>query len=102
MADGEIDVSPSALKEHAQDVRGFMSGLDEAAGSAGEVMDINAFGIIGMTWAGILTNWTGTAQDFLKTTTEAGQHVADQLTRISDAYTNVDAANAKSFQAGAE
>jgi Excreted virulence factor EspC, type VII ESX diderm len=99
MADGQIEVTPEALHQHAADVKSFMADLDGASSSAGDDFDIQAFGLIGMSWSWILKNWTDSASGFLKTTTSAGEHVSDQLTTMATNYTDTETGNAQSFAA---
>jgi hypothetical protein len=98
MADGEIQVTPQALTQHAADVKSFMADLNSACSSAGDDFDIQSFGIIGESWSWILKNWTDSASSFLKTTTAAGEHVSEQLTKMSTAYVDTEQANAQSLQ----
>jgi hypothetical protein len=96
MAEG-IEVSPQALTRHAQDVRAFMGYIDDAANSAGDDFDVQAFGIIGMSWSWILKNWTDSAQNFVKQAAGAGHHVADQVAEMATTYQHTDDAGRKSF-----
>jgi uncharacterized protein YukE len=95
--EGQIEVTPEALHQHASDVKNFMEDLNSASASAGDDFDVQAFGIIGMSWSWILKNWTDSAANFLKTTTSAGEHVSDQLTKMATNYTDTETANAQTF-----
>lgn len=96
MAD-EIDVTPEALTRHAEQVRTFMGYLDGAADSAGDDVDVQAFGIIGMSWSWILKNWTDSAQAFTRAATAAGHHVADQVAGMATTYQDAETANGQAF-----
>lgn len=98
MADGQIEVTPEALNQHARDVKGFMAEINSAASSAGDDFDVQAFGVIGMSWSWILKNWTNSANNFIKTTTAAGDHVSEQLGNMSTAYTDTEQSNKQAME----
>lgn len=99
MPEGDgIDVSPQALHKHADDMRTFMGYMESASDSAGDTFNVEAFGVIGMSWSWILRNWTQDAKTFVQQATEAGHHVADQVSGMANAYTEQDTAGQKQFE----
>ncbi len=102
MANG-FEVSHAALDQHSQDIQTIMEQVSGAAGDAGSLWDPKAFGIIGESWAGILSIWTNAADQAIKTAVEAGHKVSNDVTAMNDNYkTNEDrvARNMNSISGG--
>src|ERR1700716_847472 len=96
MPEGDgYQISANELESHESDVRELMSNIQGATSGAFEPIDINAFGLIGSTWSWSLHYWTDAADGSIKQAVDAGNHVADQLKGMREAYTahDKDAAN---------
>ncbi len=90
-------ISPEELESHEHQVRELMGNIQGATSGAFEPVDINAFGLIGSTWSWSLHNWTGAADTSIKQAVEAGNHVADQLKAMREAYQEHDNHAANQF-----
>src|SRR5262245_46582392 len=98
MPDGEgYQISPEELESHEREVRELMSSIQGATSGAFEPVDINAFGAIGTLWSWSLHHWTGAADTSIKQAVQAGNHVADQLKAMREAYQEHDNAAADRF-----
>jgi hypothetical protein len=98
MPDGEgYQISPEELETHEHQVRELMSNIQGATSGAFEPVDINAFGLIGTTWSWSLQIWTGAADTSIKQAVAAGNHVADQLKAMREAYQEHDKGAADRF-----
>lgn len=85
MANG-FQISHASLDQHSQDISTIMEQISGAAGDAGSLWDPKAFGIIGESWAGILSIWTNAADTAIKTAVEAGHKVSDDVKKMNDNY----------------
>jgi hypothetical protein len=90
-------LSPAELESHEEDVRTLMSNIQGASNGAFQTTDINAFGVIGLTWSWALHHWTGAAENALKEAVGAGNHVADQLKAMRESHVENDQAAADRF-----
>jgi hypothetical protein len=90
-------LSPAELESHEEDVRTLMSNIQGASSGAFQTTDINAFGVIGLTWSWALHHWTGAAENAVKEAVGAGNHVADQLKAMRESHTQNDQAAADRF-----
>ena len=98
MPDGDgYQISPDELESHEHDVRELMSNIQGATSGAFEPFDINAFGLIGSTWSWSLHYWTDAADTSIKQAVDAGNHVADQLKEMREAYVAHDTEAASRF-----
>ena len=98
MPDGDgYQISPEELETHEHQVRELMSNIQGATSGAFEPVDINAFGLIGTTWSWSLQHWTGAADTSIKQAVEAGNHVADQLKGMREAYQEHDKTSESRF-----
>src|SRR3979490_3144791 len=87
MVDG-FQIDHASLDQHSQDIQTIMEQISGAAGDAGSLWDPKAFGIIGESWAGILSVWTNAADKAIKTAVEAGHKVAGDVRSMNDNYKN--------------
>src|SRR5689334_6972727 len=92
-----FQISPEELESHEEQVRELMSNIQGASSGAFETLDVNAFGVVGMTWSWALHHWTGAAEASLGQAVDAGNHVADQLKGMREAYQQHDEAAAARF-----
>ncbi len=90
-------LSPAELESHEEDVRTLMSNIQGASSGAFQTTDINAFGVIGLTWSWALHHWTGAAESAVREAVGAGNHVADQLKAMRESHTRNDQAAADRF-----
>ncbi|HEY8300363.1 MAG TPA: type VII secretion target [Jatrophihabitans sp.] len=93
----DIDVSPEAIKKHADEVDTFMQDLSAAVAQGTDLMDLRAFGIIGETWAGVLQLWTNTATELVNQSAWAGHSVAQALRDNAANYETSDQQHADHF-----
>jgi hypothetical protein len=98
MADG-FQIEHQSLDGHSQDVTQIMEQISEATQDAGSLWDPKAFGIIGESWAGILSIWTTSADRAIKNAVDAGHHVAEKVKSMNENYRQNEANAAKSFTA---
>ena len=87
MANG-FEVNHASLDQHSQDITTIMDQVSGASGDAGSLWDPKAFGIIGESWAGILSIWTDSADKAIKTAVEAGHKVSGDVKNMNDNYKN--------------
>ena len=87
MVDG-FQIDHASLDQHSQDITTIMDQVSGASGDAGSLWDPKAFGIIGESWAGILSIWTNAADTAIKTAVEAGHKVAGDVKAMNDNYKN--------------
>jgi hypothetical protein len=87
MANG-FEVNHASLDQHSQDITTIMDQVSGASGDAGSLWDPKAFGIIGESWAGILSIWTDAADKAIKTAVEAGHKVSDDVKKMNENYKN--------------
>lgn len=87
MANG-FEVNHASLDQHSQDITTIMEQVSGASGDAGSLWDPKAFGIIGESWAGILSIWTDAADKAIKTAVEAGHKVSDDVKKMNENYKN--------------
>ena len=90
-------LSPAELESHEEDVRTLMSDIQGASNGAFQTTDINAFGVIGLTWSWALQHWTGAADNAIRQAVGAGNHVADQLKAMRESSVAHDQAAADRF-----
>ena len=98
MTDGFL-VDHQSLDQHSQDIDQIMDQISEATGDAGSLWDPQAFGIIGESWAGILSIWTTSADKAIKTAVAAGKKVSDNVKSMNENYKNNDQNIAQGFNA---
>ncbi len=98
MADG-FQVDHQSLDQHSQDISQIMDQISEATGDAGSLWDPKAFGIIGESWAGILSIWTNSADKAIKNAVAAGQKVSDNVKSMNENYKTNENNVAQSFTA---
>lgn len=94
----DIDVSPGALRQHADEVDRFMDAISEAVSSGTSLADLRAFGLIGETWAQLLNIWISSATTLVSTSAEAGHSVAKSLRDNADDYERSDQQHAQNFR----
>ena len=82
-ADG-FQINHQSLEQHSQDIEQIMDQISEAAGDAGSLWDPQAFGIIGESWAGILSIWTNSADKAIKTAVAAGKVVSEHIKTMNE------------------
>lgn len=68
-----FQISPAELKTHEDEVRELMSNIQGASSGAFATLDVNAFGVVGLSWSWALHAWTGAAEDTLKQAVDAGR-----------------------------
>lgn len=91
MPDGfEIDLS--VLRNHAKDVRTLMGNISSATESAASLVDLEAYGLLGTQWAGILNGFFIDADDFVKSAVAAGDKVATELDEMANEYERMNSA----------
>lgn len=88
----------NALQRHAGEIDSLMDTVTEATASAGAPIDLNAFGIIGSTWSWKLNDWTGNADEFIKTATDCGTEIAKRLREMAGQYEHLDEETRNSVQ----
>ncbi len=93
----DIDVSPEAIRKHADEVDTFMQDISAAVTQGTELTDLRAFGLIGESWAGVLQLWTSTATDLVNQSAWAGHSVAASLRDNANAYEKSDREHADHF-----
>lgn len=98
MADGFL-IDHQSLEQHSQDIEQIMEQITEAAGDAGSLWDPKAFGIIGESWAGILSIWTNSANNAIKTAVAAGKVVSDHIKTMNENHKTNEANVKGSFTA---
>lgn len=98
MTDG-FQVDHQSLDQHSQDIEQIMDQISEATGDAGSLWDPQAFGIIGESWAGILSIWTNSADRAIKNAVAAGKQVSDNVKSMNENYKNTEQNVAQSFNA---
>jgi hypothetical protein len=98
MTDG-FQIDHASLDQHSQDIQTIMAQISGAAGDAGALWDPRAFGIIGESWAGILSIWTDSADKAIKTAVEAGHKVAGDVKAMNDNYQNNEQTIARNMNA---
>jgi hypothetical protein len=81
-----FQIEHASLDQHSQDITTIMEQISGATGEAGSLWDPKAFGIIGESWAGILSIWTDAADKAIKTAVEAGHKVAGDVKSMNDRY----------------
>lgn len=94
----DIDVSPGAIRQHADEVDRFMQDISGAVAQGTDLVDLRAFGLIGESWAGILQLWTSTATDLVNQSAAAGHSVAQSLRANATDYEKSDQQHADSFK----
>ncbi|HEX4724538.1 MAG TPA: hypothetical protein VH333_18605 [Pseudonocardiaceae bacterium] len=92
-------VDHQSLDQHSQDIDQIMDQISEATGDAGSLWDPQAFGIIGESWAGILSIWTTSADKAIKTAVAGGKKVSDNVKSMNENYKNNEQNVAQSFNA---
>ena len=93
----DIDVSPEAIRKHAEEVDAFMQALSGAVAQGTDLGDLRAFGLIGEAWAGVLQLWTSTATDLVNQSAAAGHGVARALRDNATDYEKTDQQHADGF-----
>jgi uncharacterized protein YukE len=93
----DIDVSPEAIRKHADDVDAFMQDISGAVAQGTDLVDLRAFGIIGESWAGVLQLWTSTATNLVNESAAAGHSVAQSLRDNATDYEKSDQQHADNF-----
>ena len=93
----DIDVSPEAIRKHADEVDTFMQDISAAVTQGTQLTDLRAFGLIGEAWAGVLQLWTGTATDLVNQSAWAGHSVAQSLRDNASDYEKSDQQHADNF-----
>ena len=83
-----FQIDHASLDQHSQDISTIMEQISGATGDAGALWDPKAFGIIGESWAGILSIWTNAADTAIKTAVEAGHKVSGDVKNMNDNYKN--------------
>lgn len=94
----DIDVSPGAIRQHADEVDQFMQDISGAVSQGTDLVDLRAFGIIGESWAGILQLWTSTATNLVNQSAAAGHSVAQSLRDNATDYEKSDQQHADGFK----
>jgi hypothetical protein len=94
---GGFQISPQELESHEDEVRELMSNMQGAASGAFNTLDVNAFGVVGLTWSWALHHWTGAAENTLQQAVDAGNHIADQLKAMRETHVGNDKAAADAF-----
>jgi len=94
----DIDVSPEAIRKHADDVDQFMAQISQAVSQGTDLIDLRAFGIIGESWAGILQLWTNSATALVNQCAWAGHSVAQSLRDNANDYDKSDQQHADNFR----
>lgn len=92
-----FQISPAELESHEHEVRELMANIQGATGSAFQLFDINAFGLVGMTWSQALRLWTNGAEGAVKGAVTAGNHIADQLKAMRETHVRNDQESAARF-----
>jgi hypothetical protein len=98
MVDG-FQIDHASLDQHSQDIQTIMEQISGATGDAGSLWDPKAFGIIGESWAGILSIWTNSADKAIKTAVEAGHKVSGDVKAMNDNYKNNEQAIVRNMNA---
>lgn len=98
MADG-FQVNHQSLEQHSQDIDQIMDQISEATGDAGSLWDPKAFGIIGESWAGILSIWTNSADGAIKNAVAAGKVVSENVKKMNQNYKDTETTAANNFNA---
>jgi uncharacterized protein YukE len=93
----DIDVSPEAIRKHADEVDTFMQDISAAVSQGTQLTDLRAFGLIGESWAGVLELWTSTATDLVNQSAWAGHSVAQSLRDSAADYEKSDQEHADQF-----
>jgi len=99
MAAGGFQIDHQSLDQHSQDIEQIMDQITEAAGDAGSLWDPQAFGIIGESWAGILSIWTNSANNAIKTAVAAGKVVSEHVKTMNENYKTNEDNTKRSFDA---
>jgi uncharacterized protein YukE len=94
----DIDVSPEAIRRHADEVDQFMGQLSQAVAQGTDLVDLRAFGLIGESWAGLLQIWTNSATALVNQCAWAGHGVAQTLRENADDYEKADQEHADAFK----
>jgi uncharacterized protein YukE len=94
----DIDVSPEAIRKHADEVDQFIAQISQAVSQGTDLIDLRAFGIIGETWAGLLQLWTSTATSLVNQSAAAGHSVAQSLRDNANDYERSDQQHAGNFK----
>ncbi len=94
----DIDVSPEAIRKHADEVDEFMAQISQAVSQGTDLIDLRAFGIIGESWAGLLQVWTNSATSLVNQSAWAGHSVAQSLRDNANDYEKSDQQHADSFK----
>ena len=85
MADG-YEITHASLEKHESDIRAVMSQVKGAIDQVRDPIDVQAFGIIGMTWAGYLNLWIDAHTGCVDAAVEAGNQTADNVKAMNQNY----------------
>ena len=81
-----VDVDPETLRAHARAVDTFMGQISGATSSAGNTLNLQAFGAACIQPAQILQAWIISADHFIQKVVQAGHGVSSAISSMADQY----------------
>ncbi|GLZ32831.1 hypothetical protein Lesp02_50190 [Lentzea sp. NBRC 105346] len=94
---GGFEVDLRVLEAHERELKTLMAALPDAAEAGASLWNPQAFGVIGMFFAQVLSNWTDDAVEYVGKVKQTGDAVAENFAGMRQEYADNEDQVAQAF-----